>query len=59
MATDTKTAFEHVNVDQRAWEFAKMQLGPDATLTDVIARAQRYKDAMLRNDEAALEGLSI
>jgi hypothetical protein len=59
MAIDTKTAFKHVTIDQRAWEFAKMQLGPDATITDVIARAERYKDAMLRNDVSALEGLTI
>lgn len=54
-----KQAQKHVTIDQRAWAFAKMQLGEGATLTEVIARAERYKTAMLNNNFDELEGLNV
>ena len=39
----TKPLWPDLSIDRRAWELAKVALGPDAPLSELIGRAQEIK----------------
>lgn len=44
---DSVTKWPDLSIDQRAWDLAKKVCGPDAILSEVVAKAQEYKTALL------------
>jgi hypothetical protein len=46
MEQNTKTRWPDLSKDQRAWELAKVALGKDAPLTELVQRAQRIKETL-------------
>lgn len=46
MVKQIKTAWPDLSKDTRAWELAKVALGKDAPLQQIIARAQEIKAAL-------------
>jgi hypothetical protein len=45
------TQWPDTNIDRRAWELAKVALGPEAPISDVITRANEIKETLKKEQQ--------